>query len=93
MGVGRESSLKVFKKWVYLKWGRRKLANVSDREVEIFLKIVGARCDMCGAALDIHNLGYLRAGRRLELALCRQCLYSYAEYVFEKMKTVAASEE
>ncbi|MEZ0319719.1 MAG: hypothetical protein ABWK05_07000 [Pyrobaculum sp.] len=92
MRVGRESSLKVFRKRVYLRWGRHKLGNVSDREVEIFLKITKVKCDMCGAALDVHNLGYLRTGHGVELALCRQCLYSYAEYVFEKMKTVAASE-
>ncbi|WP_245218367.1 hypothetical protein [Pyrobaculum islandicum] len=47
---------------------------------------------MCNIYLTIRNLGYIRFGKTVELALCDKCLRDYIEYTKEVMKEAVASD-
>ncbi|MFN7106331.1 MAG: hypothetical protein ACK4M3_07110 [Pyrobaculum sp.] len=54
----------------------RSWGNIPEVEVLALLK-TGIRCDMCGG--KIKEVGYIRVGREIELALCKNCLIDYVE--------------
>lgn len=54
----------------------RSWGNIPESEVLALLKL-GVRCDMCGGR--VRELGYMRVGREIELALCKNCLIDYIE--------------
>ncbi|AET34126.1 hypothetical protein P186_2749 [Pyrobaculum ferrireducens] len=87
----RESSLKLLKnrRKRVLKSGEVRYSEVDETELKIFLTAVGVRCDMCNTRLTYQNLGYLRVGDGVELALCEKCLIDYVEYLEEMRRAVA----
>ncbi|MCX8135976.1 hypothetical protein [Pyrobaculum aerophilum] len=79
----RESSLKLLKnrKKRLFKTGGYHYSQITETELKLFLSAFETRCDLCGRRLDSNNIGYLRVGAAVELALCEQCLGDYAELI------------
>lgn len=90
----REGSLKLLinRKKRFLKIGRNIYSEISEIELSILLTVHKVRCNMCNIYLTIRNLGYIRFGKTVELALCDKCLRDYIEYTKEVMKEAVASD-
>jgi len=67
-------------KYIFLRLDGRRWANGDWGELEILLKVTGARCHLCGRRLTVENLGYARVGNGIELVLCQACLRDYLEW-------------
>jgi len=68
-------------KYVFLRLDGRRWANGDWRELEILLKVTGTRCHLCGKKLTTaKDVGYVRVGNGVELALCETCLRDYLEW-------------
>jgi len=82
----RESSLKLLKnrKKRLFKTGGYHYSQITETELKLFLTAFDVRCDLCGKKLDYSNVGYLRIGEAVELALCQECLRDYEEFVVSR---------
>jgi len=67
--------------YIFFKLDGRRWANGDWEELEILLKVTGARCHLCGKKLTTaEDVGYARVGNGVELALCEACLRDYLEW-------------
>jgi len=67
-------------KYVFLNLDGQRWANGSWEELEVLLKALRVRCDLCGRRLTVKDVGYVRINGAVELALCEQCLRDYLEW-------------
>ena len=76
----RESLLKL-KKWRFFRLGGYRYSEVDEAELRLFLAASRPKCDLCGKRLTYDDIGYIRVSRKVELALCSECLRDYVEYI------------
>lgn len=67
-------------KYVFFNFGGRRWANGSWKELEVLLKALRVKCDLCGKRLTAEDVGYVRVNGAVELALCEACLKDYLEW-------------
>jgi len=72
-------------RYIFLRLNGRRWANGDWEELNILLKVTGARCHLCGRRLTAKDVGYARVGDRVELALCEACLRDYLEWLGVKL--------
>ena len=67
-------------KYIFLDFGGRRWANGDWRELEVLLRALRVKCDLCGKRLTAEDVGYVRVNGAVELALCKECLRDYLEW-------------
>jgi len=67
-------------KYTFFNFGGQRWANGSWEELEVLLKALRVKCNLCGKRLAVEDVGYVRINGAVELALCKACLRDYLEW-------------